>query len=274
MQAQPLVSVIVPTKDNEATIERCLTSIQNQTYPNIEVIVVDNYSADRTADIAASLGAKFYLKGPERNPQRNFGAQQASGEYLLFVDSDMELSPEVVADCIASVEENGAQAVIIPEISFGEGFWAKCKAFERSFYVGEATMELARFYDAGIFRECGEFDETLVGFDDRDLHFRVVEGGASLSRAEAIIWHNEGRTRIPHLMRKKYLYGKTLHTYLHKHQGAGNVRWLFLRVTFIKHWGRLARHPLLASGMGFIQICELASAGFGYIAGRIQSDQG
>ncbi len=269
----PLVSVIVPTKDNEGTIGQCLESVRGQTYPNIEVIVVDNYSTDGTAKIAEGFDFKLLFKGPERNPQRNFGAQHASGEYLLFIDSDMELEPDVVADCVAKVQREGTQAVTIPEVSFGEGFWTRCKALERSFYNDEETMALARFFEKNIFDAVHGFDEALVGFDDRDLHFRIVNSGGKVSRSEAIIRHNEGRARIPRLMRKKYLYGKTLHQYLSAHRGERNTQWLLLRVTFVKHWGKLIRHPILALGMAFMQACELSAAAAGYFAGRIKPPQ-
>jgi glycosyltransferase involved in cell wall biosynthesis len=266
----PLVSVIVPTKNNEGTIDKCLASIRDQTYSNIEVIVVDNYSTDATAKIAEGFGFKLLLKGPERNPQRNFGAQQAGGEYLLFIDSDMELTPDVVADCVARVQREGAQAVTIPEVSFGEGFWTRCKALERSFYNDEETMALARFFDKSAFDTVHGFDERLVGFDDRDLHFRVVNSGGKMSQSAAVIRHNEGRARILRLMRKKYLYGKTLHRYLRTHRGESNVRWLFLRVTFIKHWGKMVKHPTLALGMMFMQVLEISAAAAGYLAGRLK----
>lgn len=270
MGNDPLVSVIVPTKDNEATIGKCLESIKKQTYPNIEVIVVDNFSTDRTKEIAESFGFRFYHKGPERNPQRNFGAEQACGEYLLFIDSDMELSPEVVADCVATVQSEGVQAVTIPEVSFGEGFWTKCKAFERSFYMNEETMALSRFFEKDAFVSADGFDDNLIGFDDRDLHFRMVADGGRVGKAGAIIWHNEGRARITRLMKKKYLYGKSLNQYLKKHPSGGNTRWLFYRVTFIKYWGRMIKHPILSTGMAFMQLCELSAAGVGYISGIIR----
>ena len=270
MADKPLVSVIVPTKNNEATIEKCLASIRDQSYPHIEIIVVDNYSTDSTAKIARDFGFKLLFKGPERNPQRNFGAQQAEGQYLLFVDSDMELEPDVVADCVATVQREGTQAVTIPEVSFGEGFWSRCKALERSFYNDEETMALARFFDRSVFNAVQGFDERLVGFDDRDLHFRIVNSGGRVSRSGAVIRHNEGRARIPHLMRKKYLYGKTLHQYLRSHRGESNTQWLLLRVTFIKHWGKMAKYPILALGMVFMQVCELSAAAVGYFVGRLK----
>jgi GT2 family glycosyltransferase len=182
----------------------------------------------------------------------------------------MELAPDVVADCVTRVQREGAQAVTIPEVSFGEGFWTRCKALERSFYNDEETMALARFFDKSLFDAVHGFDERLVGFDDRDLHFRIIKGGGKVSKSEAIIRHNEGRAKLPRLMRKKYLYGKTLHQYLRTHRGESNTQWLLLRVTFIKHWGKMVKHPILALGMIFMQVLEISAAAAGYLAGRLK----
>lgn len=66
MAHNPLVSVIIPTKNSKKIIETCLRSISRQTYPNIEVIVVDNYSSDGTIEIADKLGAKVFQLKAER----------------------------------------------------------------------------------------------------------------------------------------------------------------------------------------------------------------
>ena len=60
-----LVSIIIPTKNSENTIEVCLVSIKNQTYENIEIIIVDNYSSDKTIDIAQKYGIKLKNKKGE-----------------------------------------------------------------------------------------------------------------------------------------------------------------------------------------------------------------
>src|SRR3972149_5358449 len=93
MNSEPLVSVIIPTKDSENTIDLCLQSIKAQSYNNVELIVIDNYSRDRTKDIARGYGAKVYLKGPERCAQVNFGVLKASGKYVYRVDSDFVREP-------------------------------------------------------------------------------------------------------------------------------------------------------------------------------------
>jgi len=102
----PIVSVIITTRNEEKNIENCLKSIKEQTYPQeeIEIIVVDNNSTDRTKEIVARYtenpsgngfafhGVKVYNFGPERSAQRNFGVQEAEGKYILYLDTDMILS--------------------------------------------------------------------------------------------------------------------------------------------------------------------------------------
>ncbi len=91
----PLVSVVVPAHNAETTIERALRSVRRQDYPNIEVIVVDDASVDRTAVKANSVpGLAVRL---ERTPRqlgasgaRNLGIQSARGTYLAFLDADDE----------------------------------------------------------------------------------------------------------------------------------------------------------------------------------------
>ncbi|HUV83592.1 MAG TPA: glycosyltransferase family A protein [archaeon] len=67
-----LVSVIVPTRNSASTIEMCLRSIKKQTYLDIEIIVVDNYSEDGTTEIAKEYGTMVFNKGSERCAQVNF----------------------------------------------------------------------------------------------------------------------------------------------------------------------------------------------------------
>src|SRR3989344_7410236 len=133
---KPLISVVVPTKNSEGFLEQCLRTIKEQTYKNLEIIVVDNNSTDKTKEIAKKYTKLIFNKGPERSTQRNYGASKARGDYLLFIDSDMELTKNVVKDCIRRIQNTDIGGLIIPEESFGKGFWARCKTLERSFYVG------------------------------------------------------------------------------------------------------------------------------------------
>src|SRR3990170_2464521 len=102
---KPPVSVIIPTKDSAETIETCVTSIMEQSYPNIEVVVVDSYSSDNTREIAKKLGVKIIESEAMRSRARNIGAEKAKGELILFLDSDMEMDSAVVESCVKKVGE-------------------------------------------------------------------------------------------------------------------------------------------------------------------------
>jgi glycosyltransferase involved in cell wall biosynthesis len=257
------VSVIVPTKNSESTISKCLRSIREQTYPDIEIIVVDNYSSDRTREIAQKCG-NVLLKGSERSSQRNFGAQAAVGDYLFFIDSDMALTPTVVENCVKAAVCSHANAVIIPEVSIGEGFWANCKALERSCYVGDDTIEAARFFGKDVFFGVGCFDEEITGQEDWDLHVRISEAGLKISRVNSFILHHEGRLSLRKTMIKKRNYGKTLKVYTMKHPKEASVQLTLIRPAFIRNWRKLAKDPAHALGMLFMKFCEFGAGWIGF----------
>ncbi len=94
MVENPLVSIIVPVYNGEKSIERCLRSIQNQSYSNIEIIVVDDGSTDHTQKIIKKYEAsdcRFHcIKKPNSgvSDSRNAGMMAAKGKYFQFVDGD------------------------------------------------------------------------------------------------------------------------------------------------------------------------------------------
>jgi|SRR5271157_89200 len=96
----PLISVIVPVRNNPRELRLCLERLFASTYSNYEVIVVDDASTDETPQVAADLGATVLRLGSRRGPAgaRNRGAEIARGEYLFFLDSDVCVYPETLQE--------------------------------------------------------------------------------------------------------------------------------------------------------------------------------
>jgi glycosyltransferase involved in cell wall biosynthesis len=266
----PLVSVIVATKNEEKALPRLLRSVKSQTYPRLELIVVDNYSKDATREIAVGFGAQVFLHGPERSAQRNFGATVSKGEFLLFLDADMSLSPRVVEEGVAVASRVGdLSGIIIPEKSRGEKYWERVKAFEKSFYAeGAAEVEAARFFSRDAFRALGGFDPKLVAFEDWDLTMRVEERGFRLERTRSVVYHHESIPTLWHLLAKKYYYAsRSARYFMRKHQLtflSSKVNY-FLRPIFCRYWRKLLAHPLLAAGMFTLFFLELGAGGLGLL---------
>ena len=266
-----LVSVIVPTRNSAETIGECVRSIRNQSYDAIELIVVDNASSDATPEIAAEAADTVIDVGPERSAQRNAGARASRGAYLVFIDSDMVLRTDVVRDCVANAEA-GADAVVIPEVSFGDGLWARCKALERSCYHGDDTIEAARFFKREIFFAVGGYDEAIpFGPEDWDIHQRVKAVAGQLGRSEAMIDHDEGELTFRELLARKYYYGKSTERYIRKHGLIARRQLTVLRPAFVRHWRRLAHDPLTAAAMLLMKACELGAGAAGLIMARVRA---
>ena len=270
---KPLVSVIIPTKNSSATLGACLESIKNQTYQNIELIVVDNFSTDNTQEISKKYTNKVFTKGPERSAQRNYGASQSAGEFVVFIDSDMELSPKVIESCVDAMNKDGVKGVIIPEESFGEGFWAQCKKLERSFYVGIDAIEAARCFRKSDFDAVCGYNEALVSGEDWDLSDRIEMRGL-FSRTHAYIYHNEGHINLAKTLKKKYYYAQKAAAYL---ANTSNVPTAKKRkqgiigryMLFLKHPVKLFKNPILGIGMLFMKMCEFGAGAIGIVKTRI-----
>lgn len=262
----PMVSVIVPTRNAQRTIEACLISVRNQIHKDIQLIVVDNASDDATPKIAQQYADIVINCGPERSAQRNRGAALAAGSFLLFIDADMSLDPGLVAECLRLEEETEAPGLIITEVSTGEGFWAACRALERSCYSGDDLIEAPRFISAATFKTVGGFDEELTGPEDWDLGRRLAQG-RSLPRTRATITHDEGRIRLRDWLAKKRYYGASFRSYWRKH-GFSSVRHsnTVFRPAYIRNWRRLVRRPLLTSGMLALKAMELGAGAYGAVS--------
>ena len=113
----PLISVIVPAYNIQDYIVRCIRSIQNQTYQNIEIIVVDDGSTDDTGAILDDLAKEderlriFHKENGGSSAARNLGIDNAKGEYLAFVDSDDYIEPDMMASLYSYIEETGLKIV-------------------------------------------------------------------------------------------------------------------------------------------------------------------
>jgi len=264
----PLVSAIVTTRNSAATLEACLASIVAQTYDPIELIVVDNGSTDRTREIAERHAQLVLDHGPERSAQRNLGVERAAGDYVLIVDSDMTLPPAVVGEAVEAAERENAAAVVIPETSIGDGVWSRARALERRCYIGDDTIEAARFFLRDTFLAYGGYDPELTGPEDWDLPARM-RGRERTARASTAIVHDEGRIRLTQLARKKYYYGKGFARYIARHPDLARSQLRIVRPAFLRRRDELAREPALTAAMLFMKVVEFASGAAGLLAARL-----
>ena len=266
MSPKPLVSVVIPTKNSEVTIERCLRSIRKQTYENIEIIVIDNYSKDSTREIAEKFGARIYLKGPERASQVNFGMTKAKGRYVYKVDSDFVLETSVVEEAVTSCEEQSYDAVAVHNTSDPTvSFWSKVRKLERDCYRDDELNIAARFLKKSVFESIGGFDESLIAAEDYDLHNRLLRVGYNIGRIGAQEVHIGEPKSLWEIAKKHYYYGKTIGKYITKNPEKARKQLSPIRLSYLKHWRSFLKHPILTIGFIVYQLVRYSASAIGFI---------
>lgn len=172
------LSIIIPAFNEERLIMHCLDSVAESLAANqkpgftAEVIVVDNNSTDKTAELATQAGAKVVFEPINQiGRARNSGATVATGEWLLFVDADSLLNPGMMADILNMIESGqyvGCGSVMhMPNLPW----WGKAAIqlwtiFSVVFHWASGALVVCR---ADAFREVGGFNQELFAADEIDL---------------------------------------------------------------------------------------------------------
>jgi glycosyltransferase involved in cell wall biosynthesis len=271
--SEPLVSIVVPSKNSADTIELCLRSIKAQSYSNIEVIVVDNFSRDRTADIARSYGARVYQKGPERCSQLNYGVSKANGKYAYRVDSDFLLDPDVVKEAVETCERFGYDGITIHNTSDPSvSFWARVRKMERDSYVDDPARAGARFWRKEAFESVGGFDVSIVAGDDYDLHNRLLRRGYRLGKIGAMDYHIGEPKSMAEIFTKHYYYGQNIGRFIQRNQDRALVQLNPLRRSLIVAFSKNSDDLMLIAGFFVYHFLRYAAASLGILTAKLKGN--
>lgn len=196
------VSVVVPARNEELRIGRCVRALLAQDYPReqYEVIVVDDGSQDRTADVAAGFGVAVLRQPPSGGAAaRNLGVAHARGEVVAFTDADCVPVRDWLRELVApfqdpSVAASGGDVVGEP-VSWIARYIEAAGYFrlERRWHAHPwpifVTANVA--YRKAVFEALGGFDPELRGASDLEMTWRVARDGRFrlVPRPQALVWH-------------------------------------------------------------------------------------
>lgn len=180
------LSIIIPAFNEARLIERTLrsiaTSVEANAKPGLtsEIIVVDNNSTDNTAELARQAGARVVFEPINQiGRARNAGAAQATGNWLLFLDADSLLSPELLSDIVGVIESGkyvGCGSTLRMD---GLPWWANV-----TLHLWTATSIVCRWAAGALvvcrrdaFQEVGGFDQELYALDEVRLSKQLKQWG-------------------------------------------------------------------------------------------------
>lgn len=196
-----------------------------------------------------------------------------------MLGSDIRLSPKVIEECVDLADLQKCDAVIVPETSYGEGYWAECKSLQRSSFLGDSSMESPMFISSNAWRKLGGLDTTVDGYMDWDLTDRLEENGFKIGRSKSFAYHYEGNLRLSRLLKKKYTYGKATGQYFAKYGKTllttkNLSRFSLIRPSYVKNLPRLMANPRLAVGLTVMILSEYVAAAFGAARGGMSGSIG
>src|SRR3990170_7584037 len=217
----PRVSVIVPAYNSGKTIAECLEALASQTYPAglYETIVVDDGSTDSTPSLIKKFPVK-YLRQKNSGPAtaRNRGAREASGEIILFTDSDCVADPDWIEEmtgpfkdpevlAVKGADRTNQRSIVarVAQLEFEERFEMLKKA---------ESIDMVDTYSAGfrkdIFLKMGGFDTSfpVANNEDTELSYRMSRRGLKMVfNPEAIVYHLNHPDSIKRYARLKFWRG-------------------------------------------------------------------
>ena len=231
MYNAPLVSVIIPCRNEARTMGECLDSVLGNGYPKdlMEVLVIDGMSTDGTREIVSRYSAAYPYITLMDNPRRivptalNLGIGRSRGEIIIRMDAHNTYAPDYIEKCVSSllslVADNvGGRWITVPG---DESLRARCIALALShpFGVGNAhfrtgsrkprLVDTVPFgcYRKSVFEKVGMFNENLVRNQDIEFNLRLKRHGGRILLVPQIVSHYHARSTLRALGRNNFWNG-------------------------------------------------------------------
>ncbi len=171
------VSVVIPVYNEEIDLKKCLESLASQTLKNSEIIIVDDGSNDNTLEIARKFKNVKILMQNHQGPgtARNFGAKEARGDILVFIDADMTFDKSYLKNLVSPIFRNKNIIGTTHELEIASNTFNKWSYLWGKARVSKETAKEVKIFRAirkNKFLELGGFDAKYGYADDQTLWFR------------------------------------------------------------------------------------------------------
>ena len=227
----PFVSIIIPCRNEEGFIGKCLSSVTIQDYPQdkIEVLIVDGMSEDGTREIIGRYIKKNTGIRMLDNPDKvvpnalNIGIKNAQGEVIIRIDAHSIYEKDYISKCVKYLSEYNADNVggIWITLPASDGIMARSIALSlsHSFGVGNAYFRIGstkpRYVDTvpfgcykkEVFKRIGLFDEDLIRNQDDEFNLRLIKNGGKILLVPEIVSYYYARDSLSKLSKMYFQYG-------------------------------------------------------------------
>ena len=225
-----LVSVVIPARNEELCIARCLASVLGQDFPRdqMEVVVVDNGSTDATSSIAGQFSVRVVEESRLGIAKaRNAGIRAARGEIVAFLDADCVANPDWLRELLSGSDDEKIGCFLGDILPMPGGGLISDFVHDRHLISQKVLLSSSPPVAAGanmayrksVFEEIGYFDETFVEGEDGDLFWRLVKSDRFHFRFQqhAVVFHPP-QSSLSVLLRRTRLEGRGVARFRLKHR--------------------------------------------------------
>jgi succinoglycan biosynthesis protein ExoA len=258
--SNPLVSIVLPCRNEQGYIQECLASILKQEPPagGLEILVADGMSTDGTHEYLEQMARAHPQLRVLDNPGRivstglNAAIQSARGDIIVRMDAHTIYAPDYVRQCLAVLKETGADNVGGPMQTTATKYMERAirAVFHSAFAVGGARSHLAGYegyvdtviygcWEKRLFERIGYFDEELVRNQDDEHNLRLTRAGGKIFQSARIRSWYHVRGSLKTLFRQYMQYGYWKVLVIRKHRMPASWRHL-VPGTFVGSLGLLA----------------------------------
>ena len=217
---QPLVSVLIPCYNQAHFLGEAIESVLAQTYPHLEIVVVDDGSPDNTAAVAARYpGVRYFRQANQGlSAARNTGLRHSIGERIVFLDADDRLMPRAIEAGLTCLRDHSECAFVYGRARFMTFDGSSFQGPPQPRVEGDYYLALLRncpiaapasvMYRREIFEVVGGFDPSLRAAEDYDLYYRIARQFPIRCHEETIAEyrkHSTSMTRSGELMLRSNL---------------------------------------------------------------------
>jgi glycosyltransferase involved in cell wall biosynthesis len=208
----PLVSVVIPCYQQAHFLCDAIESVLAQTYPHLEIVVVDDGSSDNTVTVVSRYPGVRYIRQENQGlaSARNMGLRQTIGEYLIFLDSDDRLLPNALDAGLRCFRENPGCGFVYGHCQFIAFDGTPMRGLQPSIVEGDFYLALLRglpihapasvMYRREVFEDVGVFNVRLSPAADYDLYYRIASRFPVCCHGQKIVEyrkHGASMTRDP-----------------------------------------------------------------------------
>ena len=288
---QPSVSVILACRNERTYIEACVRSLLDQQMPvgGVEIVVSDGQSTDGTRELLDRLCAQHPMLRVLDNPRQivstglNAGIAASRGRIIVRADAHTAYAPDYVRQCVALLEETGADNVGGPWHAVGRNYVSRAiaSAFHSPFGSGGALAHSLTYegpvdtvylgcWPRALFDRLGGFDEELVRNQDDELNLRIVRNGGTIWQSLRIRSWYHPRSSLRDLLRQYMQYGYWKVRVIQKHRVPASWRHLVPPV-FVATLALLALASLLLPGARTMALLAIGGYAAGLVTARPNS---